>query len=340
MKSILLNITKVIMLLAVSALVMVSCDKDSDSDGRANPKADKLDPVKASGGTVLTLTGTDLAEMRSIVFDNGNIPAAFNPVFNTSGAVIFRVPDTANGGDQNIIFTNIDGKSVTVPFSVVALPTVAAAFPVDFQAGTTITLTGGNLESVSKVVLDGTSTEATIVSKEKKKLVITMPAATVNTAKLVITNASGTMTTTQVFTNVEAAYAIFKDELNTNFNDNSWSLTNTASTADKITGTASWQAAYSGSWGGMQLITKTKVNLAQYKYVTFWIKGADVEKKMKFNFNWTNDQTLTIPPNVWTYYKFDLSIFKNAGVTDLETFIMQIHEDPKTLYFDNILLVK
>jgi hypothetical protein len=339
MRSVLHNITKAMMLVVVSMLLMVGCKKDAN-EGRANPTANQLDPVKASGGTVLTLTGSDLADMRSIVFDNGNIPAAFNPVFNTADAVIFRVPDTANGGDQNIIFTNVDGKSMKVAFSVVALPTIATAYPVDFQAGTTITLTGGNLESVSKVVLDGTTTEATIVSKEKKKLVITMPASTVNTAKLVITNASGTMTTTQVFTNVDAAYAIFKDELNTNFNDNSWSLTNTPSTADKITGTASWQAAYSGSWGGMQLITKTKVNLAQYKYVTFWIKGADVEKKMKFNFNWTNDQTLTIPPNVWTYYKVDLGIFKNAGVSELETFIMQIHDDPKTLYFDNILLVK
>ena len=338
MKFILLNI-RPLLLLAISALAMVSCDKDSDS-GRANPKADKLDPTKASGNTVLTLTGTDLADIRSIVFDNGNVPAPFNPVFNTSNAVIFRVPDTANGGDQNIIFTNVDGKSITVPFSVVALPTVSAAFPVDFQPGTTVTLTGNNFETTTKVVLEGTTTEATVVSKTKKQLVLTMPAATVNTCKLVITNASGTMTTTQVFTNVDAAYAVFKDALHADWEDWSWSLTNTASTADKITGTASLQAAYSGAWGGMQLHAKVKAPLAAYKYVTFWIKGADVEKKMKFNFNWTNDQTLTIPANVWTYYKIDLSIFKNAGVSELETFVMQIHDDPKTLYFDNILLVK
>lgn len=340
MKPVFLNIPRTILLLAVSALVLVSCDKDADGDAHANPKADQLDPARASGGTVLTLTGTDLAQMRSIVFDNGNIPAPFNPVFNTDKAVLFRVPDTANGGDQNIIFTNVDGKKITVPFTVVALPTVSAVYPIDFQSGTIITLTGNNFETTEKVVLEGTTTEATIVSKTKKQLVLSMPAVSVNTTKLIITNASGTMTTTQAFTNVEAAYAIFKDEPNANFNDNSWSLTNTVSTADKITGTASWQAAYGGSWGGMQLIAKTKVNLAAYKYVTFWIKGADVEKKMKFNFNWVNDQTLTIPANVWTYFKFDLSIFKNSGVTDLETFIMQIHDDPKTLYFDNILLVK
>ncbi|MDF2188836.1 IPT/TIG domain-containing protein [Paraflavitalea sp. CAU 1676] len=333
------HIAKIILLPAVCAIVFTACEKGKDA-GRANPKADKLDPTKASGGTVLTLTGTDLAEIRSIVFGNGSVPAPFNPNFNTENAVIFRVPDTANGGDQDITFTNVDGKTFKVPFSVVALPKVSTAYPVDFQTGSTITLTGGNLESVSKVLLEGTTAEATIVSKEKKKLVITMPAATVNTCKLVITNTSGTSTTTQVFTNVDAAYGVFKDALHPDWEDWSWSLTNAPFTADKITGTASMQAAYSGAWGGMQLHAKVKANLAPYKFVTFWIKGADVEKKFKFNFNWTNDQTVTVPPNVWTYYKFDLSIFKNAGVAELETFVMQINDDPKTLYFDNILLVK
>lgn len=340
MKSFRTTITRMTTALFVCAVFITACDKDTNGVAHSNPQPDKLDPGKASGGSVLTLTGKDLGEIRSIVFDNGNVPAAFNPNFNTAEALIFRVPDTANGGDQNIVFTNVDGKSFKLPFGVIALPTVSSAFPVDFQQGTTITLNGNNFESVSKVVLDGTTTEATIVSKEKKKLVITMPASTVNTAKLVITNASGVMTTTQVFTNVDVAYAIFKDALNANFEDWSWSLTNTAVTTDKITGTASWQSAYSGDWGGMQLHAKTPVDLAPYKFVTFWIKGADVEKKITFNFNWANSQTLTIPANVWTYYKLDLSIFKNSGVASLETFIMQINDAAKTIYFDNILLVK
>jgi hypothetical protein len=340
MKSIFLTIPRTILLLAVSALVLVSCDKDAEGDAHANPKADKLDPGIGSGGTVLTLTGSNLAHMRSIVFDKGKIPAPFNPTFNTASAIIFRVPDTASGGNQNIILTNVDGKQLSVPINVVAVPIVSNVFPVDFSEGATITLTGRNFETTTKVVLSGTTTEAIIVSKSLKQLVITMPATTLPTTKLDITNESGTMTTTQVLTNIDQAYAVFKDALHADWEDWSWSLTNSPSTSDKISGTASLQAAYGGAWGGMQLHAKVKAALAPYKYVTFWIKGADVEKKMKFNFNWTNDQTLTIPPNVWTYYKIDLGIFKNSGVSELETFVMQIHDDPKTLYFDNILLVK
>src|SRR5258707_8432932 len=93
--------TSAIAYMFAAVLIFASCKKD---DGNSNPKSGGIAPDSASAGNVLTLTGTDLADMRSIVFDNGNVPAGFNPNFNTSGAVIFRVPDTANGGNQNIIF--------------------------------------------------------------------------------------------------------------------------------------------------------------------------------------------------------------------------------------------
>lgn len=323
--------------LFTGVLVFSACKKDNGMD---NPTANELAPEKGSGGDVLTLTGSDLAGIASIVFETDNVPAFFNPNFNTESAVIFRVPDTASGGQQNIVFTNSKGKQWLVPFNVIAVANISNAFPLDFQAGSTITLTGINLESVTKVVLEGTSDEATIVWKEKKQLVLEMPSTTANTCKLVITNSSGTMTTTQVFTYIPNAYGIFTDAFPTGMDDWSWSLTNTISTSNIIAGTASLQAAYNGDWGGMQLHWGTAVDLTPYKYVTFYIKGADVEKKMKFNFNWTNDQTLTIPADVWTYYKIDLGIFKNAGVSSLGTFVMQINDSPKTLYFDDILLVK
>lgn len=328
---------QLMIVLFAGVLVFSACKKDTGTD---NPTTNQITPGQGSGGEVLTLTGSDLASITSIMFETDKVPAFFNPTLNTENAVIFRVPDTASGGQQNIIFTNSKGKQWLVPFNVIAVANITNAFPLDFQAGSTITLTGINLESVTKVVLDGTSVEATIVSKQKKKLVLTMPSTTVNTCKLVITNSSGTMTTTQVFTYLPNTYGIFKDAFPSGMDDWSWSLTNSTSANNIVAGSASLQAAYLGDWGGMQLHWGTPIDLTPYKYVTFYIKGADVDKKMKFNFNWTNDQTLTIPANVWTYYKIDLGIFKNAGVSSLETFIMQINDSPKTLYFDDIILVK
>lgn len=146
---------------------MQSCTQEAEpaAEASANPKADKLDPGSAKGNEVLTLTGSGLGEITSIVFDKGDVPAPFNPVYNTDKSLIFRVPDTANGGEQNIIITNKIGKQFSVPFNVIALPLVSTVSNYNFVEGTQITLSGNNLEDVSSVVLNGSSDEATIVSK-------------------------------------------------------------------------------------------------------------------------------------------------------------------------------
>jgi hypothetical protein len=336
---------KTLLLVCSIFLAVQSCKKNTMeykplSQASANPAPDAIAPAAASGNSVLTLTGNGLGDLVKIVFSNGNIPATINPTFNTESAIVFRVPDTANGGDQNIIFTNSIGKEFSVSFRVIALPLVTSASAIDYQAGDQITLTGNNLEDVTSVTFEPGGETVSVISRSKKQLVVQMPASTVSTTKLKITNTSGSAITTQEFTNVDEAYGIFKDDLGAGIDNWSWSLNISPTATDKITGSSSMKAEYTGSWGGMQLHWGAPVQLAGYRYVTFWIKGAAVDKQMKFNFNWTNDQTLTIPANVWTYYKIDLNVFRNAGVTQLETWVMQIHNDPEILLLDNVILVK
>lgn len=329
--------------LVLLSIAFVSCEKDADGtnfSSAGNLQVSKIDPDSASGGTVLYLKGSGLGAIRSIVFEKDSVPAPFNPVFNNDNLVVFRVPDTASGGQQNIVFTNADGKRATVSFKVIALATVSSASSTDFQEGTEITLVGNNLESVQKVTLSGTTAEATIISKEKKKLVIKMPATTASTTNLVITNASGISTTGLTFVNVDVAYALFKDALNADIDNWSWSTSVNPSTSTSILGSSSMELEYTGSWGGLQLHPKTTLSLAPYKKVAFWIKGADTERKISFGLNWANMQTLTIPAKVWTYFSFELDAFKNAGVSNLDTFIMQINGDPDTFYLDNIIFIK
>ncbi|HEX2535837.1 MAG TPA: IPT/TIG domain-containing protein [Chitinophagaceae bacterium] len=342
MKSTFLKYTRLLLLALSGTLVLASCEKEDNEtpEASSNPQANALQPGEGSANAVLTLTGSGLGDVRSIVFDNGNVPASFNPVFNTGNAVIFRVPDTANGGMQNIVFTNSKGISFQVPFKVIALATVSSASSTDFQSGTEITLTGNNLESVSKIVFEGTTDEVEILSKEKKKLVVRMPATPVNSGKLTLTNSSGVSTTTQTFVNVENAFAVFGDALHTNIENWSWSTNLSAVPENAITGTSALKAEYTGSWGGIQLHLKSKLDLAPYKRVAFWIKGADVDKKIQFSLDWNKMQVLNVPANVWTYFSFDLGIWKNAGTMQFDTFVMQIEGDPKTFYMDNIIFIR
>jgi len=268
------------LIVAPLALALHSCKKDKDGspDVKAgNPVAENLTPSTAAGGTTLTLTGSGLGDMRKIVFDKDSVPASFYTTLNTENAIVFRVPDTVSGGPQNIVFTNSAGKTLLVPFTGLAFPSVTSASNYDYVAGDQLTLTGNNLETVSKVVLNGTTDQATVISKTKKQLVIKMPSTAAPRAALNITNFTGTRTTTQEFVNLDLAYKIFTDAFSNGFGESSWGDAATISTTEFKTGSKSLGKVYAkGNWHLIGLANWWP-GLDQdpaYQYLTVWVKGA------------------------------------------------------------------
>jgi hypothetical protein len=330
----------VTLLLAVS---FSSCKKDSDGspDYKAgDPVSTSVSPLTGGGGTSVTIQGSGLGQMRTIVFDKNNVPAPFVTTLNAENSVIFRVPDTAFGGPQKIVLTNSEGKTLTVDFNVIALPGVSTAFPTDFQANSLITLNGINLEAVSAVVFDGTNTACTIVSQSRKQMVIRMPATTVTRGKLKLTNSSGDKVTDMEFVNVDQAQCVFKDDFANGFQNWGWGGTYTPGTSDKITGTACMNAAFdpAGTWGGLQM-GGGAINTTGYKYFSFWVKGTDADKNMQFWINWNNQKVFTIPANKWTYFRYELAV-DFPGTTNVDNVTFQIHNEGKTVLFDNIMFFK
>lgn len=333
-----------LLLLAAGALVLTGCEKDKDGspDVKAGAMSSgTINPGSAAGGQVVTLTGSGIGQIRSIVFDKNNVPAPFMSTLNTETDLIFRVPDTAFGGPQNIIFTNADGKTLSVPFGVIALPSVTSAFPTDFQADTEITLKGNNLDDVTAVVFDGTTVSCAIVSQSRKEMVIKMPSTTVERGKLKITNASGERVTDMEFVNVDRAITVFSEALNNGFENWGWGGDYAASSDDKITGSKSLKAAFdpAGSWGGMQLGNGGSIDISGYKYFSFWVKGADEDKNVQFWLNWGNQKVITVPANKWTYFRYEL-LTNYPGVNSVNNVTFQIFDAGKTLYFDNIMFFK
>lgn len=345
MKNIKTYISLIPVIAGLILLSFASCQKDTTGSPEmktGTPVLSEVTPTEASGGSVVTVTGTGLGNITGIVFEKGNIPTTINPTLNTETAILFRVPDTAIGGDQNIILTNADGKTLTVPFKVIALPIINTVWPTDFQAGTTITITGNNFEETTKVVIDGTDEEATIVSKTKKQLVVTMPASSVNRGFLKITNVSGTSVSTIEMVNIDKAVQVFTDALVNGFESWSWGGTFTPTTDFAVTGTSSMQAAFdpTGSWGGMQLGNGGSIDITGCTYFAFWAK-ADEELKIQFNLNWVGWTEFTIPAGQWTYFKYDItSMDAYKTLTSINNVTFQIMGDGKTAYFDNIVFVK
>lgn len=339
------------MIIAVLALTLNACRKDGDGHpdiGSGSLVADKLSPDSAGSGSLLTLTGSGLGDIRSIVFDKNNAPASFYSTLNTATSLIFRVPDTATRGQQNIVLTNGAGKQVLVPFKVLPFALVNSAFPTDFEPGTLVTLNGNNLDVLSKVVLSGTSNEATIVSQSLNTAVIRMPTSSATRAPLVLTTSAGDKVSTMEFVNVnQATVRVFTDSLVSPAQNWSWGGTYTPSADQIVTGTAGLKAAYdaTGSWGGLKIHMGTDVPLpAGTRYLTFWAKGADVDKKFNVQVlgnNGAKSKTVevTVPANKWTNFKLEgTALFPE--VSSITEVVFQIHEDGKTIYFDNIMFIK
>lgn len=124
-----ISINTFLTLVTACTLLLVACSKNDENDGSPKFKPGSMtfaaiDKDSASGGTLLTVKGSALGDIRSIVFDKNNAPASFYSTLNTDNAILFRVPDTAAGGNQQIVLTNSEGTTLNIPFRVLAYPTV------------------------------------------------------------------------------------------------------------------------------------------------------------------------------------------------------------------------
>jgi len=340
--------------------ILHACSKQDFKDGSpqvrpGNPVLSSISTDSASGGAVITLKGTGLGDMRSIVFDKGDVPASFYTTLNTENALIFNVPDTAFGGPQNIIFTNSDGKTLVVPFRVLAYPSISSLSNYDFTGGSEITLTGNNLEDVSRVIFTGTAESITIVSQSKKELVIELPASEINRATLDITNATGTITTTQELVNIDKAYQIFTDGYGEGWGDGSWGDPGFISTTEFKTGSKSVAKTYAkGNWHLINFVNwwPGLEYDPGYKFLTVWIKGGSADMSLYLTGDkrpagfGNGDQSipLNIPANQWTYFKIPLSQVdlwaQGSPVNQIGFWIKGPDNQDETFYFDDLLLVK
>ncbi|MDE1191088.1 MAG: IPT/TIG domain-containing protein [Arachidicoccus sp.] len=350
---------KTTLFLLLSSALIIACKKDDSANSVPSAASLKISPDSGAGGNLVTITGSDLAGVQQIILDNDSVPVSFNPVFNTNNALLFRVPDTANGGDQNIILVKKNGASVKIPFKVIALVTISGVSNYDFVPGDEITLTGNNLGDVSNVVLAGTNDAATVVSASKKQLVIKMPATSANRAKLTITNSSGTITTTQELVNINNTYQLFTDDYENGVQNGSWGPATTSTDAANVkTGTASFAATYQkGNWSadgfanwGTGIPDLTKQG---YTYLTFWVKGGledytlylTASTKAGGSYGNSDQSTpINVKAGIWNYFKLSLSDIKlwstGSSCAQIGWWIQGPNDQDETFYFDDVMFVK
>ncbi len=347
-------------LICLAVILMAACSKEDFKDGTpyitpGDMIFESISADSAGNGELLTLKGKGLGDIRTVLFEKDSVYGGFYPTLNTDHSFLFRVPDTAKGGTQHIHITNSEGKTISIPFKVLAYASVTNVSNYNFVEGDELVLDGINMADVIKVELTDLDTEVEIIESEYKKLIVKMPATEANRVTLNITNETGTVTTTQEFINLDKAFKIFTDDFENGFGNGSWGEPATVTTDVFKTGTASVYKIYTANdwhlinfanwWPGVD-------KDPEYKYLTLWIKGGSTDQvlyltgdKRPNGFgNGDRSTPLNVPANVWTYFKIPMED-ANLWATDdnfnqLGFWIAGPENGDETFHFDDVLLVK
>jgi uncharacterized repeat protein (TIGR01451 family) len=123
------------------------------------PTITDFTPVRGPAGTAVTITGKSFTDARGVSF--GGIAAAFVVTADTLIQTI--VPDGAVTGP--IIVTNLfGGATSSVPFTVIAGPTITEFEPASAPVGSAVIVRGERFLGATNVAFNGKSANFTVVS--------------------------------------------------------------------------------------------------------------------------------------------------------------------------------
>ncbi|MFM7134396.1 MAG: SUMF1/EgtB/PvdO family nonheme iron enzyme, partial [Planctomycetota bacterium] len=145
----------------------------------------------ATGGTTITITGTNLAEATSVKVDFVAATSLTVVNANTLTAV------TAGGtpGAKSVLVTTLGGTAIAEgAFTYVSAPLISAVSPSEgtVDGGTAITITGTNLLGTTGVMIGGVAATAVQVVNATTVTAVTPPSSTVVTQSLTLTTPYGT----------------------------------------------------------------------------------------------------------------------------------------------------
>ncbi|MFF2389696.1 IPT/TIG domain-containing protein [Agromyces sp. NPDC058104] len=129
----------------------------------AQPVLTALDPDEGptAGGTLVTVTGTDLSGATELTVDGASVP--FTQVSDTE--ITFTTPAHV-AGPVDVTVTTAGGESDPLEYTYVAAPVLEALAPGSGPAtgGTTVTISGADLGGATEVTVDGVPVPFTQVS--------------------------------------------------------------------------------------------------------------------------------------------------------------------------------
>ncbi|WP_350347468.1 IPT/TIG domain-containing protein [Agromyces sp. G08B096] len=145
------------------------------------------DEGPASGGTPVTITGTDLGGATSVTIDGVEVP--FTQVSPTE--ITFVTPPHA-AGEVDVVVTTPGGESGPLPFTYLPAPLLTELDPDagPIAGGTPVTITGTDLGGATSVTIDGIPVTFTQVSETE--ITFVTPPHAAGEVDVVVTTPNGT----------------------------------------------------------------------------------------------------------------------------------------------------
>ncbi|MFI7503531.1 IPT/TIG domain-containing protein [Streptomyces sp. NPDC049687] len=141
----------------------------------------------AAGGTIVTLTGSNLLNASAVLFGGTNATS-----YTVESSTQIKAQAPAGAGATQITVITPGGTSNPLPFSYVAAPTLTGLVPTSgpTSAGTVVTLTGTGFSTASAVQFGMTAVGFTVVSDTQ--ITATVPGGPAGPVTVTVTSEGGT----------------------------------------------------------------------------------------------------------------------------------------------------
>jgi len=135
------------------------------------PTLTAISPNPAKAGTALTITGTDLDLVKTVIFGGSKSVMQFA----TQNATTLEVTIPADAQDGNISIITASNVEIKLADELIMIaPTIASISPNPIKNGADLTITGTDLDLVSAVTFSG-DVGGTIVSQSSTEIQVTVP---------------------------------------------------------------------------------------------------------------------------------------------------------------------
>jgi hypothetical protein len=178
------------------------------------PTISGISPTSGAAGVTVTISGSNFTGASSVAFNGTS--AGYTVVSDTQ--ISATVPTGASSGP--ITVTTPGGSATSsVSFTVINPPTITGFNPTSGPVGTTVTITGTNLNGATSVTFNGTGANYTITSNTQ--IAATVPTGA-TTGPITVTTPGGTTTSSTSFTvtTATASYAVYVGYYDTHHPDN------------------------------------------------------------------------------------------------------------------------